>query len=300
MQVDEVSRQLQDRISKGTNLIALEMISNAALDDLEALFFTWNEYNQTLLQQMFSTDDIEREYNYSGVAWIDEAKPLAGRVQEFKTDMGKRIRRLESILQRLPLYPRQKMTLQTASRSFSSKSSSSRKVFVVHGHSNEQKETVARYLSQLGLQPVILHEQANEGRTLIEKFESNSETRHAVVLLTPDDIGGVASSKALKDLRPRSRQNVIFEWGFFVGKLGRENVSTLVVEDIEIPSDLNGVVYTKLDTDGAWKLTLARELKASGIEIDMNRIVERKCRRAVRTWPCMSGLQRNKIALLFS
>jgi hypothetical protein len=63
-------------------------------------------------------------------------------------------------------------------------SAHSKKVFVVHGHDNEAKETVARFLERLALEPIILHEQANEGRTVIEKFEVHANVGFAVVLLT--------------------------------------------------------------------------------------------------------------------
>src|ERR1035438_6975181 len=68
-----------------------------------------------------------------------------------------------------------------------------KKVFVVHGHDDEAKEKVARFLERLKLEPIILHEQPNEGRTVIEKFEVFADVGFAVVLLTPDDVGALAS-----------------------------------------------------------------------------------------------------------
>jgi len=150
---------------------------------------------------------------------------------------------------------------------------STRKVFVVHGHNNELKETVARYLTQLDLVPIILHEQASAGLTIIEKFESNSDACFSVVLLTPDDVGTLSPASSVDALKKRARQNVIFEWGFFVAKLGRRNVCALVAEGVEIPSDMNGIVYVPLDHRGAWKMLLARELKAGEVEIDLNRAI---------------------------
>jgi len=150
--------------------------------------------------------------------------------------------------------------------------STSRAIFVVHGRNDELKETVARFLAQLDLKPIILHEQPSAGRTVIEKFEAHSDARFAVVLLTPDDLGRLATD-ATGELQPRARQNVIFEWGFFVAKLGRRNVCALYAEGVELPSDLNGVVYVELDRKGAWKMLLARELKAGGIDVDLNRAI---------------------------
>jgi predicted nucleotide-binding protein len=145
----------------------------------------------------------------------------------------------------------------------------SRKIFVVHGHNHGTKETVARFLGKLDLEPIILHEQPDRGKTLIEKFMSHAEdVLVAVVILTADDI---ASSKIKPEEREsRARQNVVFELGFFVGKLGRDHTFALVEKGVTLPSDIHGVVYISLD-DGEWRLRLVRELKAAGLEIDANR-----------------------------
>ena len=140
---------------------------------------------------------------------------------------------------------------------------SSRRVFVVHGHADRPKQQVADFLRSCGLDPIILHEQPNEGRTIIEKFETYASVPFAVVLLTPDDRGSQASETELKS---RARQNVIFELGFFVGRLGRERVAALVVgDDLEIPSDYHGVVFITMSSDRTWTVALAKELAASGM-----------------------------------
>ena len=148
----------------------------------------------------------------------------------------------------------------------------SNKVFVIHGHDEGARETVARFLEKLESQPIILHEQANKGRTIIEKFEDHADVPFAVVLLTPDDVGKLKDEKS--DLKPRARQNVILELGFFLGRLGRGRVCPLVKGDVETPSDYDGVVFTKLDDAGAWKMKLVQELKAAGFDIDANRVVQ--------------------------
>jgi predicted nucleotide-binding protein len=114
------------------------------------------------------------------------------------------------------------------------------------------------------LEVVILHEKASKGRTLIEKFEAHSDVAFAfaVVLLTPDDLGMLASGRR-KKLAPRARQNVILELGYFVGKLTRERVCALCVNGVERPSDYDGVVYVPLDDGGGWRFELAKELKAA-------------------------------------
>ena len=145
------------------------------------------------------------------------------------------------------------------------------KVFVVHGHDEGKREAVARFLDTLELVPIILHEQANKGRTIIEKFEDHADAGFAVVLLTPDDLG--AAKKDENDLKPRARQNVILELGFFIGKLGRKRVCALKSQCVENPSDVDGMVYINLDELDAWKTGLVRELRAAGFDIDANRIV---------------------------
>jgi predicted nucleotide-binding protein len=127
-------------------------------------------------------------------------------------------------------------------------------------------------LESLGLKVTILHEQANGGRTVIEKFEAHAEdAAFAVVLLTPDDEGYLASKP--EENKPRARQNVILELGFFLGALGRTNVCALHKGNVELPSDINGVLYVPLDEGEAWKFRLAKELRAAGIDVDMNKIV---------------------------
>lgn len=146
---------------------------------------------------------------------------------------------------------------------------SNNKIFIVHGHDNAALQGLARYLEKHGFEAVILHEKANGGRTVIEKFEANSDVGFAIVLLTPDDLG---KAKNDGNYRLRARQNVILELGYFIGKLGRERVCALKIDDIEIPSDYVGVVWTEMDRAEAWKFHLAKELKAAGYGIDMNKI----------------------------
>jgi predicted nucleotide-binding protein len=148
--------------------------------------------------------------------------------------------------------------------------SPSGRVFLVHGHNESIRETVARFLEKLKLTPVILHEQPNKGRTIIEKFIDYSDVAFAVVLLTADDRGAATTVVNEQLLTPRARQNVILELGFFLGKLGREQVCSLYEDGVEIPSDYQGVLFLKLDKDGAWRLRLAKELKEAGLPIDLN------------------------------
>ena len=144
------------------------------------------------------------------------------------------------------------------------------RVFIVHGHDGAPREAVARFITKIGLEPVILHEQASRGMTIVEKLEANGNVGYAVVLLTPDDRG---RGKSEEEEKPRARQNVILELGYFLGRLGRERVMAILQGDVEIPSDYMGVVYTRFHDGGAWRESLVRELQSAGYEIDWNRVM---------------------------
>jgi len=129
------------------------------------------------------------------------------------------------------------------------------------------KLTLARFLEQLKLVPIILHEQPSASKTIIEKIESFSDVGFAVVLYTPCDVGKKKASESNE--KNRARQNVVFEHGYFIAKLGRHNVTALVKGDVETPNDISGVVYIDYDDRGAWKMDLAKELRNANYEIDL-------------------------------
>ena len=147
-----------------------------------------------------------------------------------------------------------------------------KRVFVVHGRDGAVKQTVARYLEGLGLEPVVLQEQPSQGRTIIEKFEENAGTvGFAVILGTPDDVGALEDEP--HNLQPRMRQNVVLELGYFAAALGRKRVCVLLKGNVERPSDYDGVIYIPLDDGEGWKLRLATELKTAGLPVDMNQLL---------------------------
>lgn len=143
------------------------------------------------------------------------------------------------------------------------------KVFIVHGHDELLKNEVARFIEKLGLKAIILHEQASSGNTIIEKIEEHSNVGFGIILYTPCDIG--AKSEKSPTLQPRARQNVVFEHGYLIGKIGRRNVCALVKGDVEKPNDISGVVY--VSTEVEWRLNLAKEMRNSGYDIDMNLVI---------------------------
>lgn len=153
-----------------------------------------------------------------------------------------------------------------------SSSPSNRNIFIVHGHDTNSLHELQAFLLKLEFKPIVLFEETNKGRTIIEKFENEAaNAAFAIVLLTPDDVGG---ARPLADQEPvlsnRARQNVIFELGFFFAKLQRHRVVALMKGELEHPSDIHGIVYQKMDDGGVWKISLAKEMRDAGLKVDMN------------------------------
>lgn len=149
------------------------------------------------------------------------------------------------------------------------------RIFVVHGHDDEARLRMVDFLKTVKLQPVVLRDQPGGGRTIIEKFEEYSNVCFAVVLLTPDDVGKIRARG--NKLKPRARQNVILELGFFLGALGRSRVAIVskqAKEQIEIPSDYAGIQYITMDPGDNWRIDLARELMEAKIQVDLKKIVQ--------------------------
>ena len=145
------------------------------------------------------------------------------------------------------------------------------KVFIVHGHDDGAVDKIARFVIKLGFEAIILHEQSSSGDTIIEKIIRYSDVDFGIVLYTECDIGGIKADP--KNLNPRARQNVVFEHGFLIGKIGRDNVVALVKGNVEKPNDISGVVYISLDESDGWKLSLVKEMIASGYNVDMSKFL---------------------------
>jgi len=156
----------------------------------------------------------------------------------------------------------------TQSQSVSKKMKTNKKVFIVHGHDQSLISETEIICHRLGLQPIVLKDQASKGATIIEKIENNSDVGFAIILYTACDEGRKVGDT---DFRARARQNVVFEHGYFVGRLGRGNVAAVIKGDVEIQGDVNGVVYVPHDT-GAWHFRLAKEMQSSGLDVDLNKL----------------------------
>jgi predicted nucleotide-binding protein len=263
---EEAAQRIADRIKHGEELKSQPIKDPHSLDIAQKDYYTWNEYNSEMLRRVFTTTKITSEYESHRRVFFAARSSFQQDVKEFLDDIDGKIRCLVSISKRLELFPLAPGSEHLQSLAKPAEVFSNNKVFLVHGHDEGARETVARFLERLGLEAVILHEQANQGRTIVEKLEHHNGARFAVVLLTPDDVGG----KTPTELQPRARQNVILELGYFLARLGRQRVCALHRGEVEIPSDYMGVIYIKYDGGAGWKLELARELKAAEFQIDMN------------------------------
>ena len=262
--------QARNRISRAVAQITELQQSNTGTEE----FKKWRRNTRIAISYAFGDESqhVEEFKQISFVPYYSFADEGSENVKAYRDGMVQAKALLESMLDEIEEYwpddsppqpdsPMKEMLEQRVSN----------QVFIVHGRDDGPKDTVARYLSSLELDPVILHEQPNEGRTIVEKFEDYAGVGFAIVLCTPDDVGALSFDR--ENLRPRPRQNVVLELGFFLGRMGRKRVCALLEGDLEMPSDYDGVLFIPLDAAEGWKLTLARELRASGMDIDMNRIV---------------------------
>lgn len=236
-------------------------------------FKRWRDVTQEALRSLYTSsvpvDEFGSEATELFALTATPAQEFAWEQEAIKNGINK----LESLRERLRYLPTEEAVRNAgqSGRALRDAPSSDAQVFVVHGQNEEVKTSVARLLERTGSSHsvIILHEQPNQGRTIIEKFEDYAtQADHAVVLMTGDDLGGRSEG----ELRPRARQNVILELGFFAGHLGRASVTVLHEPGVEVPSDYLGVVYIPLDAGGAWKYTLLNELKAAGLTYDLNNV----------------------------
>ncbi|WP_282847552.1 nucleotide-binding protein [Microbacterium oxydans] len=239
-----------------------------------ANFDEWLKKTEVVVRAVFGEDSpIHRkldEVRYSPMIWTentDFAPYVRSGVQEA-------ISVLEAGIFELEIASEAAETASPATQSAAEGARSTR-VFIVHGQDDARKFELAALLHNItGEQPVILHQQPNGGKVLIEKLEEHGEgVGFAVVLLTGDDFGRAKHFDSADD-QLRARQNVVFEMGFFFGLIGRERVAVLYEPTVELPSDINGLVYTELDAAGGWKPKLASELDRAGIPVDWAKIAQ--------------------------
>lgn len=362
----EAESRIQAQVAKGEALLEKPIRSKAELEEAQAGYYTWTEYNAELLKKLFTAEDEAESYARFAGLYVSAERTLAEEVEEHRDDLRSKLRRLASVLERLELFdepggageepdsqeavakqlletldaikagrfqddqlirqakilnarlaptytrmyghipeitttypthvwwPRaydfaeQALAMASAREAQYSPRSAppqsqlrvpSDRVFIVHGRDDGLKEAVARLIDRLGFKPVILHERPDRGQTIIEKFEREvTDAAFAIVLLTPDDEGGLRTKDGSRPdpHRPRARQNVVWEHGYFVALIGRDHVAALVVchDELERPSDLHGLMYIPVASidDQNWRMHLAREMKAAGLQIDLNEV----------------------------
>lgn len=266
---------LQRQIEKGQDLLSRRPIPEDALS-------SWELVTRNVLEKAFGTnspnvssiEDIGRLFIFPD--WND-AQWEQHRYETLSSKLSMIGGLVELLETEVQLQSGQRITAVSPTGSGAPTSSadavgSKHKIFIVHGHNEATLHETARLLEKLDQDIIILREQPNEGRTIIQKFEDYADVGFAIVLLTGDDRGGPAKA-AYEDQSLRARQNVILELGYFLGRLGRHRVCALFQKGVEIPSDYSGVLYIELDQHGGWRFSLAKELKAAGLSVDMNKAV---------------------------
>lgn len=279
---EEVRARLLSRVEGGEEIRRRPVESPDELDKARDDYKQWDDFNEEFLRRAFSTEEYAIKYRSvsvvgglyvarGGPSFADKHKMWADRVDA-------KVQQLTSLMGRLDLIEEDPTTAGPPATAGPAgprpaPATDDKKVFIVHGQDEEAKAIVARFVERCGLSPIILHEQPNGGRTIIEKFEDEADVGFAIVLLTPDDVGGPSGGVDAGStvLQSRARQNVILELGYFTGRLGRGRVAALKKGEIELPSDIYGVVWTPLSGDDAWKVSLARELRKAGYDIDVAR-----------------------------
>lgn len=272
---DEAKTRLQERIEKGLELKQRRVDTRDAFDTLSNDFSKWDAFNSELLKRLFTNDELAKEYDFWGAMAISMREPSLGeKIADVYKDVDKKIHRLDSIIERLELIPLS-MAAQSAvpvQQEALPSQPRTKKVFVVHGRDEVAKTSLEVFLHEIGLEPVVLHRQADEGMTIIEKFEKHSEVGYAFILLTPDEVAYLAAEESKPDAERqkefRARPNVIFEFGYFVGKLGRSRVCCLYTGNVSLPSDVSGMIYKRYEKSiEEVAYSVIKDLKASGYAI---------------------------------
>jgi len=258
--IERVKQFDPQSVTEQYNIPHIEQLS-AAIED--ALVRTFGADTLDYDRYRYAAEFDNGPHNYAFAVPINEVH------QSLARSKARNVALLEQAIESLQERLAEATPLSAADATHANKTSKIRKVFVVHGHDEGAREAVARFLEKIGFEAIILHEKANQGRTVIEKVEAHSGVGFAVVLLTPDDEGCLKGGIP----QPRARQNVLLELGYFIGRLGRNHVCALKRGDVEIPSDFGGVISEPFDTSGGWKQALARELEAAGFDIDWNHVM---------------------------
>lgn len=261
---------LDELIYTGEEILRIE-ITNENFADIQKEYDDWNDYNIEFLKRSFNHQKNEYRYSYEKTGLYNNFfNPdfKRNKIFEFKELFMDKINNLQRLLKKVDLIESEANNVSQANSRLISLNK--KDIFIVHGQDDATKFEVARFIEKLELNPIILHEQASSGTTIIEKIEKYTDVGFSVVLYTACDVGAKKGNET--NLNNRARQNVVFEHGYLIAKIGRNNVAALVKGEIEKPNDISGVVYISMSDQ--WKLQLAKELLNSGYQIDMNNVIK--------------------------
>ena len=263
----DFKQKLKQRLSVGEEIVNRTVSTDSDLHLLHQDSNAWSDYNLEFLKQAFNNpyNEYRNSYKSSQTYWGGVYFPSEEEPKKSRTIIRNQITNLQNLLNKSDLI---KSSVKSDTKE-EVKENNKNEIFIVHGHDDLAKTETARFIEQLGFKPIILHEQANSGKTIIEKIEHYSNVGFGIVLYTPCDLGG----KINDVLKSRARQNVVFEHGYLIGKIGRNNVCALVKGDVETPNNISGVVYINMDISHAWHIQIAKELKSSGYNVNMNKIL---------------------------
>ncbi|EMV1930711.1 TPA: nucleotide-binding protein [Escherichia coli] len=270
---EDMKNKIQERIQKGLSLYQRSINNSSDLDDFDAEYRKWSDFNAELLKRSFTNEDFKTEYDGNGYIGSFLMDPSLGQqINDSKDRLQNKIRKLESIMERLELITISSSIVDEVTTTKSTSAVKTKKVFIVHGRDEISKTNLEVFLREIGMEPIVLHRQADVGQTVIEKFEANSDVGFAFILLTPDEIAYLSPEDSLPDderqKELRARPNVMFEFGYFVGKLGRSKVCCLYTGDVVIPSDLNGLIYKKYTSSiEEVAYSIMKDLRATGYAV---------------------------------
>ena len=272
---EEARRRLVERIELGQELTKTQINTADALESAKHSYQKWSAFNAELLKQLFTTDALSKEYSWWGVAVMSMGRESLGQtIAKHHESITEKLRRLDSIVERLELYPLASSVQisETAKHVPAEPATRNKKVFVVHGRDELAKTSLEVFLHEIGLEPIVLHRQADEGLTVIEKFEKHADVGYAFILLTPDEVAYLAAEEdrldSERNKEKRARPNVIFEFGYFVGRLGRSRVCCVYTGDVALPSDVHGMIYKRYERSiEEVAYGIMKDLKASGYDV---------------------------------
>lgn len=260
----EAEAEFDERIAAGQELQRFQLGREKNLEVLERRITQWRELNQEWLARILGGEAAE-EYRVASTHNDFILVNVWDRNNLERPDLHREITTLQSIKYRLHTLASRS---DVVSPGLTARTSEDAPIFIVHGSDTLRAESIAHTVtSATGSKTIILRDEPHLGRTLIEKFEQHAaEVSYAIIVLTADDRGCRVDET---DTRPRGRQNVIFEMGYFFGLIGRGNVSVLIRADVEKPSDMDGIAYITLDDNRAWKADLLRELRHAGFDVQL-------------------------------